>query len=171
MTVSRKELNAQELNDLIKGHSLWLSNNGGERANLRDANLRGANLHGANLSGVDLSGADLSGATGYALVSELAIADLLQLAAMVLADHDKLRMSTVHLCSTVHCAAGWVCTINPIARTLEKIVGWNVAACIAVPIPEFTSLFYSSNDKMIEYLRSVAADNGAALRAKYLNKP
>jgi hypothetical protein len=77
-------------------------------------------------------------------------------------------MNEVHACATTHCGAGWVCFHNPIAATLEKILGWNVAACIVCPIPEFTGLFYASNAKMIAFLESVDADQGAALRQKYL---
>ena len=41
-------------------HLKWLRDEeGGERANLRDADLRDADLRGANLSWADLSGADL----------------------------------------------------------------------------------------------------------------
>jgi hypothetical protein len=56
----------------------------------------------------------------------------------------------------------------PIAATLEKILDWNAAACLACPIPEFTSLFYSSNEEMIEFLELVQVDRGAALKTKYL---
>jgi len=51
-----------ELEKIIEQHYLWLSGNGGERADLRYANLSGANLRGANLSGANLRGANLSGA-------------------------------------------------------------------------------------------------------------
>lgn len=68
----------KELQEILHLHNMWLcGNDGGVRADLRDAdlrvadlrdadlrwaNLRGANLSGANLSGVNLSGANLSGA-------------------------------------------------------------------------------------------------------------
>lgn len=56
------------IEDVLAKHSAWLNEeDGGERAdlrdaNLRDANLRGANLWGANLRGANLWGADLRGA-------------------------------------------------------------------------------------------------------------
>ena len=72
------KISAEKLQEIIKSHGRWLRNEeGGERANLRDAylsganlsdaylsgaNLRDANLSGANLSDANLSGADLSGA-------------------------------------------------------------------------------------------------------------
>ena len=60
-------MKTEELKAILTEHALWLTGNGGERANLSDANLRGANLRGAYLSRADLSGAylsraDLSGA-------------------------------------------------------------------------------------------------------------
>jgi hypothetical protein len=48
------------------------------------------------------------------------------------------------------------------------LVGWSAAACLGIPIPEFTSLFYSDDETMLKFLRSVEADNGAALKLKYL---
>ena len=72
------KISAEKLQEIIKSHGRWLRNEeGGERANLRDAylsganlsdaylsgaNLRDANLSGANLSDANLSGANLSGA-------------------------------------------------------------------------------------------------------------
>jgi uncharacterized protein YjbI with pentapeptide repeats len=49
-----------ELKKIIERHEKWLKDQeGGERANLRDANLRDANLCGAKLCGADLCGANL----------------------------------------------------------------------------------------------------------------
>ena len=57
------KISAEKLQEIIKSHGRWLRNEeGGERANLRDADLRGANLRGANLRDAYLSGANLSGA-------------------------------------------------------------------------------------------------------------
>ena len=50
----------EKLNDIIKNHELWLSGNGGERADLSWADLRGADLREADLSRADLRGANLS---------------------------------------------------------------------------------------------------------------
>ena len=50
----------EELKKIIEKHEKWLkSQEGGERADLRDANLCGANLCGANLCGADLRVANL----------------------------------------------------------------------------------------------------------------
>ena len=57
------KISAEKLQEIIKSHGRWLRNEeGGERANLRDANLSDANLSGADLSDADLSDAYLSGA-------------------------------------------------------------------------------------------------------------
>lgn len=72
-----RELTKEEI-EVLQRHAKWLKNEeGGEKANLRDAdlwdaNLRGANLRGAdlqdaNLRGADLRGADLWGAAGKIL--------------------------------------------------------------------------------------------------------
>jgi uncharacterized protein YjbI with pentapeptide repeats len=144
------------------------------RANLSDANLSGANLSDANLIRANLSGANLiranlSGAIGFGIITEESINDLLEVARIVTTDESKLFMGDVHAsCGTAHCGAGWICAINPIAKTLEPILGWNMAACICCPIPEFTSLFYSSDDAMLTFLRSVLEGNGRSLKDKYL---
>ena len=47
------------ITEILEKHKKWLSNEGGERADLRGADLRGANLNGANLNGANLRYADL----------------------------------------------------------------------------------------------------------------
>ena len=70
----------EELQEILDKHKKWLNNeDGGEKANLRDANLRGANLRGADLRGANLRGADLRGANlSYANLRDanLSYADL-----------------------------------------------------------------------------------------------
>ena len=57
------KISAEKLQEIIKSHGRWLRNEeGGERANLRDAYLSGANLRGADLRGANLRDANLSGA-------------------------------------------------------------------------------------------------------------
>lgn len=67
-------MNIAELEKIIHDHELWLSGQGGARADLSDADLMGADLSGAKLSRADLSGADLSGA--YLSGADLSGADL-----------------------------------------------------------------------------------------------
>lgn len=61
-------MDKKELDKILTEHKKWLlSDNEGQRAdlrgaNLREANLRWANLQKANLQGVDLRGANLRGA-------------------------------------------------------------------------------------------------------------
>jgi hypothetical protein len=53
-------MNATELKNILELHLKWLKReDGGARANLREANLRGADLRWADLSGADLRWADL----------------------------------------------------------------------------------------------------------------
>ena len=53
----------EELKNVLYLHKKWLKNeDGGVKADLREANLRGADLRGANLRGADLCRADLRGA-------------------------------------------------------------------------------------------------------------
>ena len=53
----------EKLKEILERHRKWLNDeDGGERADLREANLRGANLRGANLCDANLYGADLYGA-------------------------------------------------------------------------------------------------------------
>ena len=53
----------EKLKETLERHRKWLDDeDGGERADLREANLRGADLRGADLREADLRGADLYGA-------------------------------------------------------------------------------------------------------------
>ncbi|MFR3396030.1 MAG: DUF5758 domain-containing protein [Acutalibacteraceae bacterium] len=56
----------EKLKEILERHRKWLNDeDGGERADLREANLRGANLRGANLCEANLYGANLRGADLY----------------------------------------------------------------------------------------------------------
>jgi hypothetical protein len=147
------------------------------RADLRGAyfwetNMLGAKLDGVLLDGAKLDGADLIGAKfGNYIVSvdEETIELLLQFCRIVNADSSALTMETVHMCDTAHHPAGWICALSEKAKLLEGLIGWNAAACLVVPIPEFTGLFHSTDkdEKMLKFLKKTLADNGASLRAKY----
>ena len=56
-------MDEKKLDDILASHKRWLNGeDGGKRADLREADLRGAYLRDADLSGADLRGADLHGA-------------------------------------------------------------------------------------------------------------
>lgn len=58
-----KKISDTELKAIIYKHAKWTrGEDGGERADLRDADLRDANLRGADLYGANLRGANLCGA-------------------------------------------------------------------------------------------------------------
>ena len=58
-----KKISDTELKAIIYKHAKWArGEDGGERANLRDADLSGANLRGADLRGANLRDANLHGA-------------------------------------------------------------------------------------------------------------
>ena len=58
-----KKISDTELKAIIYKHAKWVrGEDGGERADLRNADLSGANLRNADLSGADLCDADLYGA-------------------------------------------------------------------------------------------------------------
>jgi hypothetical protein len=75
-----------------------------------------------------------------------------------------LEMKNIHSRQTAHWLAEMVFALDPTAKNLEKILGWNAAACLAVPIPKFTRLFYSSNEEVISFLQEVQATKGECLR-------
>ena len=57
------KITQEKLNSIIASHGKWLRDEeGGKRANLRDADLRGAYLGDADLGGANLRGADLGDA-------------------------------------------------------------------------------------------------------------
>jgi hypothetical protein len=62
MTTGAKTMDKNELKLVLQNHGLWLTEKGGEQADLRGADLRGARLRGADLRYARLSNADLSGA-------------------------------------------------------------------------------------------------------------
>jgi hypothetical protein len=148
------------------------------RADLRGADLRQTQMAGTVLTGVLLDGAKLDGADligakfGNYIVSvtEETIELLLQFCRIVNADSSALTMETVHMCDTAHHPAGWICVLSQQAQLLEGLIGWNAAACLVVPIPEFTGLFHSTDkdEKMLNFARKTLADNAATLRAKYM---
>ena len=49
----------EKLDKILENHKLWLNDEGGERADLRNADLRNADLYSVNLSGADLRNTDL----------------------------------------------------------------------------------------------------------------
>jgi hypothetical protein len=55
-------MKTEKLNEILESHLLWLNNEGGNRANLRDANLRNADLRNANLRNANLRDADICNA-------------------------------------------------------------------------------------------------------------
>jgi len=55
-------MDSEQIRSILERHRLWLSGDGGERADLSGADLRSADLSGAVLSGAYLSGADLRSA-------------------------------------------------------------------------------------------------------------
>jgi hypothetical protein len=54
-----KTYTPDELKAVLAEHGKWLSNKGGQRADLRGSDLRGCDLHGSNLRGCDLHGSNL----------------------------------------------------------------------------------------------------------------
>jgi hypothetical protein len=67
----------------------------------------------------------------------------------------KLEMSTLHECSTTHCEAGWLVTLHPQGKKLEKQFGWETAASIILKrsapgkaLPNF----YAPNDLAMEFI-------------------
>ena len=60
-----KEMEKEELDEIIENHVKWLCGNDGKRAYLRKANLCGAELSGVNLKKANLEDADLPEASLY----------------------------------------------------------------------------------------------------------
>ena len=58
-------MNQDEIKEILDNHALWLTGDGGERANLYGANLYGADLCRADLREANLCRADLYGANLY----------------------------------------------------------------------------------------------------------
>lgn len=57
-----RTITKEELQEILEKHKMWLNDNGGEKADLRNADLREANLRDADLQHADLRGTDLNGA-------------------------------------------------------------------------------------------------------------
>ena len=70
-----KRITPDELKEYLRKHKLWVcGEDGGERADLRDANLRNADLSYADLSYANLRGADLRGVKYNELTAFYALA-------------------------------------------------------------------------------------------------
>lgn len=92
----------QEIQEILENHSLWLEEEGGERANLSRADLSRADLGDANLSRANLSDADLSGAN--LSDADLSDADLSD-ANLSDADLSRADLSGANLsCANLSCA-------------------------------------------------------------------
>ena len=46
-----RTITKEELQEILEKHKMWLNDNGGEKADLRNADLREANLRDADLRG------------------------------------------------------------------------------------------------------------------------
>ena len=69
-----KKITTEDLNEILENHKKWLNNDGGKKADLREANLIGVNLRGADLREANLIGVNLRGA--YLSKANLSEADL-----------------------------------------------------------------------------------------------
>ena len=115
-------------------------------ADLREANLVGANLQEAYLARANLRKVKLD----YQIQEGL----LEKIAEIVLNDTSKLKMSCWHSqCGTTHCLAGWACELSPIAKTLEKQKGTEVAGLLTLG-GEAHSYFFKRNEEVLEWLET-----------------
>jgi septum formation inhibitor MinC len=79
-------------------------------------------------------------------------ANLRLIAPLALAE-GALDMTTVHSCPTVHCMAGWACSVLPNGAELEKKHGWFAAGAHLLG-PRAMKLFFASDKKAAEFLRA-----------------
>ncbi len=153
-----KTYTTDELKEILRLHRLWRFNQeGGSRADLRDADLSGADL-----SDADLSDADLRGAFGLPIATD-APARLLAVAQAALASPDALEMGSWHKCETTHCICGWAEHLGgPLARLIIQANGNDVGGLMLLGV-EAHAHFYKTNEKAREFLQSVIdAAEGAA---------
>ena len=54
-----KNINQEELKEILKKHKMWLNGEGGKRADLENTNLKDVYLRNANLSYANLKGSYL----------------------------------------------------------------------------------------------------------------
>lgn len=134
--------NGTTLAAILANHALWLKDQGGERADLREADLREAdlrwaNLRWANLREADLRGAYLSGANlRWAILAPApAIPDIhAKVYAAATARPELFDMSVFatrsgHTCGTAQCRAGWVLHVaGQEGLDLEAKIGTPAAA-------------------------------------------
>ena len=170
-----KTYTTDELKEILRLHRLWrFGEEGGSRADLRDAYLfdavlRGADMRGAVLRGAVLSGAvlrdadlrgadmrdaDLRGALGLPIVVD-APARLLAVAHAALASPDALEMGAWHKCETTHCICGWAEHLGgPLANLIIQTNGNDMGGLMLLGI-EAHAHFYKTNDEARAFLQSV----------------
>jgi len=124
---------------------------------LRGAVLRGAVLIGADVRGADVRRADLRGATGLLIAADAS--DRLKAVAAAALQPDALEMSAWHKCGTTHCIAGWAIHLaGEPGRLMESIMGPEFAGLLLLGT-EAHQHFHDSNERALEYLREVVADD------------
>jgi hypothetical protein len=170
-------MKTEELKAILAEHTLWCSQRGGARADLRGAflsradlsgaDLRGAYLRGANLSGAYLRGADLSAA-------QLSRADLsrayLSAAQLSGADLSRANLSGANL------HAAQLSGADLSGADLSEVRGVMVAACLwsahgargrqltAVLLPDGLRFYCGCFNGSEQELRSYIANEGAQYR-------
>jgi uncharacterized protein YjbI with pentapeptide repeats len=126
-------------------------------AYLRGADLRGTDLSNADLSGANLSGADLRGADGLPIAADAA--ERLKAVAATALQPDALEMESWHTCGTTHCIAGWAIHLaGEPGQLMELMMGADLAGLLLLGT-EAHQHFYDSNEKALEYLRGVVAND------------
>ena len=68
---------------------------------------------------------------------------------------EKLKMSSLHTCDTVHCIARWTTVLHPKGRLLESIYGTSVAAALILwvcegEIPDF----HADNETAMRWIKA-----------------
>jgi uncharacterized protein YjbI with pentapeptide repeats len=130
-------------------------------ADLRGADLRRAYCRCSNFMNADLRGADLRRASlaqsnllGAKLDYQIQDGLLEEIAKLVLADNNKLKMGKWHDCETTHCIAGWAVTLSPKGKELEAEYGTPIAGLLLLGY-EAHEHFYDSTEHALEWLSSL----------------
>jgi uncharacterized protein YjbI with pentapeptide repeats len=168
----------EQLNDILTQHLLWLSGDGGTRADLtyadlrradltdadlRRADLTDADLRRAHLTDADLRGADLRGADLRGVIYDgdmPVINNIHQVVYEAASRPNALNMLTWHTCETTHCRAGWVTTLaGDAGKALEAEVGPHLAAFL---------IYRASDPSMVDAPNFHATDSDALADMKRL---
>jgi hypothetical protein len=124
-------MDSNKLAEIIREHKKWLTGDGGQRADMRDANMRGANMQGADMRGADMRDANM------------------QRADMQGADMRDANMQGANMQGTILDGINWLAYIGIVPNKSGTAYAYKVTTANGTGIA-YSGIDYLNNDKFEE---------------------